>query len=95
MTNGQANGANVKLDEITPLLHQTCISPKNDVPIVNGHSNHRLSKAHHHHNNSSNTGGNAGSGKATHRKRFKTKSGRKVSPQNVPDNNNLSDSDRN
>lgn len=94
--------SNKRLDEITPLLHQASISPTLHEPmathtnaetiIVNGnarmvepstmHHKSSSSKSHHHHNST------------VYRKRFKTKSGRKMSSYNVAESN-LSDSDRN
>lgn len=90
--------SNVVMDEITPLFNQTSISTTSDIAMTNGYSNHRSSKGHHHHhnatNNSNTSGSNNISGKQNSRKRFKTKSGRKFSSYNVPENNDLSDSDK-
>lgn len=108
ITNGtiSMSEANTKLEEITPLLHQATISSTNELTtsepiknqssitdfITNGnkqheHISHKSSKSHHY----SSTNGNS---KVVYRKRFKTKSGRKISSYNVTETN-LSDSDRN
>lgn len=85
------------LDEITPLFNQTSISSSGDATVTNGYGNYRSTKGHHNHHHTStnnNSTGNNGSGKQNTRKRFKTKSGRKFASYNVPESNELSDSDK-
>lgn len=94
-TNGQkVNGGSLndeKIDEITPLMHQATISPTNDETISNIYSTHKTSTKSHNHQVNGTANSHSSSNGKSHRKRFKTKSGRKLSSYNVAENN-LSDS---
>lgn len=96
--------ANKRLEEITPLMHQASISATSHEPTamhtnsdaitMNGSARTVEPSTMHHKSSSSSSKSHHHHSSTVYRKRFKTKSGRKLPSYNVSENN-LSDSDRN